>query len=394
MNRRIYGFTLSLAVLLGGIVPLQAQDKDEAARREEVARQKLEKDIAELVKQADRLKDKPKEALVVLEKAAKLLKETNIPLGLSRRSELENGIEAKVKAYKNAPVTLNPPPPPMGTGRDDDFQQQLIVIRELQKQGRDAEARALADKLNKQYPNRSTSALTQGSSAMAHQAREQDQVSRAKADGQRSTFLEIDKSAANIPPDGVYAGPDKETRERQKNRKGIFAETLTANEKALLRQLDEVSKEPIQFKDMPFDQVVKYLQDNLGLPLQVGKATLDEVQLDYSRPINISLPRGTSKRTILMRILNDLDLAYVIKNEQLVVMSAQRAAKEVVTKPYYVRDLRGHDLHKLAAMIQDSIEPTSWRKAGGPGHIVVDDRGILFITNTAEIIGRIVGYNK
>jgi hypothetical protein len=388
MNRPIlFGFTLSVSLALGSFLPLAAQDKDERAAREEVARQALEQQITSLLKQADKLKEKPEEALALLQKASKLLDENPGVLAFARKSSLLDAIETKTKALKNPPAKPEAPATG-GSGKEDDYQQQLNQLNQLRKQGREAEAKELAEKLRKQYPDRSSSILSQGSTSMAEQARQQNDVSRAKANGRRAAMSDIDDAASKLPPDGVISYP--KNWNQIKKRDEFFANKISPEEKKLLQLLDETTKEPMQFKDTPFDQVLKYLEDSLNLKLVINKATLDEVQLDYSRPITVNIPKGLNKRSVLKLVLGDLDLAYVIKDKQLVVMTAQRAAKEVVTKPYYLKDLRGTALQQVANMIENSIEPNSWRKAGGPGHIVVDDKnGVLWITNTAEIVGRI-----
>lgn len=394
MNRCILsGFILSVAVLLGGVLPLAAQSKDERAAREEVARQALEQQIGDLLKQADKLKDKPAEALPLVEQAAKLLKETTVSLGLSRRAALDEQIEKRLKAVKSPPADPPLPPPASGTGREDEFQQQLNLLHQLRKEGRDAEAKALADKLNKLYPDRTSAILSQGTTGTADQAQQQKETTQARREGQRAAMSDIDRAAGNIPKDGVLSYP-KDFKEKT-DRRAKAAETLTAKEKALLRLLDEPTREAIEFKDLPLSQVLKYLETNLGLELHISMATLEEVQVDYSRVVNVNLPRGVSKRVVLMRIFGDLDMAYVIKNETLQVLSAQRAAKEVITRPYYIGDLLNANAQQMIEMIQSNIEPTSWRKAGGPGNIFYEPTSrTLWITNTAEVIGRIAGYQK
>jgi hypothetical protein len=362
MNRlTFYGFALSAAVLLGNLPPLAAHRHDEQAAREEVARQALEQQIADLLKKADKLKDKPSEALPLLEQAQKLLKETNVSLGLSRRTELEDTIVAKIKAAKNPPVKPAAPLPPDTSDKP---------------KGTDA----------------ATGNLTRGSQTMGDRAREQEKLRDAKRQGRLSAMNQIDEAAGNIPKNGDPISYPKNW-DKIKQRDKILASGLAQEDKALLRLLDEIVKEPVQFKDTSLDEVLKYLQNNLGLSPQISKATLDEVQLDYSKPITVNIPKGATKRVILMRILSDLDLAYVIKNGMLVVMTAQRASKEMVTVPYYIGDLRGMTGEQVANMIQNQIEPTSWRKAGGPGSIIVE-KNTLWITNTTEVIGRITGYRK
>jgi hypothetical protein len=390
MNRlTIYGFALSVAAVLGGFSPLPAQDADERARREEVARQETEQKIASLLRQAAARKDS-KEALALLEQAAKVLKDSS-GLGLTRRNELDESIQSKIKALKNGSSDPSIPPLPSGTGREDDFQAQLNTLNMLRKQGRDAEARVLAEKLNQQYPNRREAIMSRETTGMADQAKEQSRVQQEKRDGNRSAMNDVERANSNLPKDGVISYPPN-FKEKMEKRKETFPSTWTAEEKALLRLLDTPTKEPVQFNNTPLDQVLKHLETNLGLSLQINEATLREVQADYSRQISVNIPKGTNRRAVLLVILGNLDLTYVIKNSQIVVMTPERASKEMVTKPYYVGELAGSP-RQIADLIEKTIEPESWRRGGGRGHIVVHDK-VLYITNTAEVISRIVPHYK
>jgi len=395
MNRlTFYGFALSMAVLLGGFRPLPAQTLDETARREQVAKQDKEQQIASLLKQAAGKKDK-KEALALLEQASKLLQE-GVGLGLTRTNELDDSIRAKIKALKGESSGPSTPLPPTGSGAQDDFQAQLNTLNQLRKEGRNDEARILAEKLNQQYPNRREAIMSRETTGMIGAARDQDKVQRDKRNGNRSAMNDVETANGNIPKDGVLSYPP-DFKQKMEKRDKIFAKAWTPEEKALLQLLDTPTKEPVQFSNAPLDQVIKYLDDKLGLQLQLSEATLKDVQADYSKLMNLNIPKGTNRRAVLQIILSDLDLAYVIKEGKLVVMTHERASKEMITKAYYVADLnaRGNNLHKLADMLMSQIEPNSWRKAGGPGHIVVDDKnGVLWITNTSEIVSRMVPYNK
>jgi hypothetical protein len=390
MNRHtFYGFALCMAAVLGGFSPLPAQSLDETARREQVAKQELEQKIADLLKQAATHKDK-KEALAYLEQASKLLQD-GPSLGVTRKNELDNTIRARIKALKDGPS--EPVIPPSSTGQGDDFQAQLNMVNQLRKQGRDPEARVLAEKLSQQYPNRREAIMSRETTGMAAQAQEQKKLQENKQKGQRAAMDDVDRSN-EIPKKDFNFTKDPELAKRHRDRKPLFATVLTAEEKALLRLLDERLNMPIQFRDTPLEDVIKYLENNLGLPIQLSKSTLEEANLDYTKTITLNIPQGVAtKKVLLMRLLGDLDLAYVIKNNQLVIMTAQRASKEMITKPYYVKDLqvRGFQLRQLADMIQ-SIEPGSWDNGGGPGKISIDEQnGVVWVTNTAEIISRIKG---
>ena len=85
-------------------------------------------------------------------------------------------------------------------------------------------------------------------------------------------------------------------------------------------------------------------------------------------------------RTVLHKVLADLGLTYIIRNEAIQVVSPAMAKQMMVTKTYYIRDLlpggwgffSAVQAAQLIDMIQSTVEPQSWKANGGDGTIVYD----------------------
>jgi hypothetical protein len=204
----------------------------------------------------------------------------------------------------------------------------------------------------------------------------------------------IDESAKlpasdyDLPPDWV-----------EKSKRRSPETKLTPREKALLDAL----KAPItvDFNNDTFSSIIEYLQKVTGQTILVDKNALEEANVTYDTPVTLRLPK-VSTRTVLKRMLADLGLTYVIKEEAIQITTPARAREMMVTRAYYVGDLVGTGnpflgplLNNLQAVgnvntiiqtIQSQVDPQSWAANNGNGAIVYDPiRMTLIIKNSAEV---------
>jgi hypothetical protein len=203
---------------------------------------------------------------------------------------------------------------------------------------------------------------------------------------------QIDASAK--PPAGDYELP-ADWAEKSKRRSP--EQKLTAREKELLQAL----KKPItaDFNADTFSSVLEYLQKATGLTIIVDKQAMDEANVTYDTPVTLRLPK-VATRTVLKRILGDLGLTYVIKEEAIHVTTPARAKEMMVTRTYYVGDLlplldfnvslldnelrMAEAIRSIIEAVQ-GIDPQSWQVNNGPGSVFFDRaRMTLVIKNSAE----------
>ncbi len=174
---------------------------------------------------------------------------------------------------------------------------------------------------------------------------------------------------------------------------------LTPREKALLDAL----KAPISvdFNNETFSSVIEYLQKKTGQTILVDKNALEEANVNYDTPVTLRLPK-ISTRTMLKRMLADLGLTYVIKEEAIQITTPARAREMMVTRAYYIGDLVGtgnpflpailndiqavQGINTVIQAIQSQVDPQSWAANNGNGTVVYDPiRMTLIIKNSAEV---------
>src|SRR5262249_4139738 len=130
---------------------------------------------------------------------------------------------------------------------------------------------------------------------------------------------EVDRTA--VVPKNDFELP-KGWRARTQKRKGSNDIPLTDKERAILRTLD--STVSVAFRNSRFEDVIDYLQTLTGLRIIVDKTALEEAGVTYLSPVTLQA-NGVTVRSVLRKVLGDLGLAYVIKDEAIQVVTPQQA---------------------------------------------------------------------
>lgn len=162
------------------------------------------------------------------------------------------------------------------------------------------------------------------------------------------------------------------------------------------RALSEVGS--ISYVDKPLSELVDDLSQQTGLSIIVRRKALEEAAVDYDKPITAKI-HGASYRSMLRLILSEHDLTWLIRDEVLLITTAEDAESDLETRLYPVLDLvalegnnvdeaaRGeHDYDTLIESITTTVEPDSWEEVGGPGTIAdFPNSAALVVTQTQEI---------
>jgi hypothetical protein len=215
--------------------------------------------------------------------------------------------------------------------------------------------------------------------------------------GERTTAVLRTAEEAAIPDARDYVLP-RDWAEKSMRRSA--AAKLTAREQQILKALDKVID--IEIQDKPLTEVLQYLEKKTGLNLSVDKATLDEVGASYDSTISLRLK--TSTRTVLKRILAELNLTYIIEKEDVRILSIARARETTTTRTYYLGDLAMvvdvrlsplasrllmiENINRIITLITQTIEPNSWKvnNPEAPGTIVFEPVTMsLIVKQTAEV---------
>ena len=221
-------------------------------------------------------------------------------------------------------------------------------------------------------------------------------ITRQGNEGVTGTGLDTARSSV-VPKDQMDFPAD--WRERI-NRPGRQRVKMTAREKIL-----DTMQQPVaaSFNKDRFEDVIQFLEKQTGIPIVMDKSTLEQAGVNYDSPVTLHADQ-VSLRTVLRKVLGEVGLTYVIKEEAIQVVTREQAKEMLVTRSYDVTDLVGvvdmrfgpilgqahmaQNVRQLIDLIQSSLEPGSWEinGRGGFGTITFYPPTMsLIVKNTAEV---------
>jgi hypothetical protein len=166
---------------------------------------------------------------------------------------------------------------------------------------------------------------------------------------------------------------------------------------ALLEKCD------LEFDQLPLIDALSRLADLHQVQLYVDGRALSDAGVGTDTPVTLFV-KGLSCRTALRLLLDELDLAYLIRDQVLLITSKTEAENMLTTKVYPVFDLvvrppdlpasrPGLDFTSLIENIGTNIAPTTWDEVGGPGAIQpFTNSAALVISQTTEVHEEIAEY--
>lgn len=144
---------------------------------------------------------------------------------------------------------------------------------------------------------------------------------------------------------------------------------------SLRRRLEQPAT--LRFGETPLSDVLAALRDAQQLPIELDAAALHEVSEMPELKISLEV-RDLPLRSALKRLLDRLNLTWVIRGPQLLITTSERAAELQRAVVYPVRDLiedamtaeGGDEIEageRLQATILAVVAPQTWEALGGAG---------------------------
>ena len=218
-----------------------------------------------------------------------------------------------------------------------------------------------------------------------------------KAVAFNNQFMEVEKSS--IMPTGEIKFPSDW---REKSLRRLKNNQLTDAERSILKAL--ATSISVDFTDQKLGGVLDWFQKKTGLTIVLDKGATDDLNINgESTTLSLHLDK-VSTRTALKKMLADLGLTYVIKDETILVTTPAKAKDMMTVRTYYIGDLvPQYDLRfgptlsalqaqatiaQLVNMITNNIDKDSWEVNGkeGGGNIVFDPTTMtLIVKQSAEL---------
>ena len=177
-------------------------------------------------------------------------------------------------------------------------------------------------------------------------------------------------------------------------RAGEKSREIRTGEEAILQALEE--KTQLDFVETPLTDVIAFFEDAHQVEIEIDQRALGDVGIGTDSPITKTL-KGVTFRSALNLLLRDLDLAWTIKDEVLLITTHEAAEQMLLTRIYDVADLvtfhtpggqAGQDFDSLIEAIRSNVEPQNWDAVGGPGAITpLEYRGakVVVVRQTFQI---------
>jgi hypothetical protein len=212
-----------------------------------------------------------------------------------------------------------------------------------------------------------------------------------------NTMMQVDKAA--ILPNGDIEFP-RNWKELSLLRSK--KSQLTATERAILKALD--ARISVDVSDQRFGGMIDFFQKKMGQTIMLDKPALDDLSVNNeSTMVSLHLDK-VSTRTALKKMLADLGLTYIVKDETIFVTTPTKAKDYMTVRTYYVGDLvPQYDLRfgpflgqleaaqtvaQLVNMIQNNVDKESWEANGkeGGGTVVFNPATMsLIVKQSAEV---------
>ncbi|QDV72435.1 hypothetical protein [Botrimarina mediterranea] len=158
-------------------------------------------------------------------------------------------------------------------------------------------------------------------------------------------------------------------------------------------ELYEILKSPLPSAGLEFpdgtalEEVIAYLSDEYRVPILLDTVALDELGIGSDEPVAISV-RNIQLGQAMRRMLEPLELTYVVDDGVLLVTSEEEALTKLHVAIYDVRDLLLEgDFGSLQDLITSTIASDTWVENGaGEAEIVAyPQRGVLVISQTMAV---------
>jgi hypothetical protein len=360
---------------------------DQARRLQEVAAQKVESEVRAALRETERLiishpakaAERLKSLLGRVEDDPVLSEKLRETLQRLLRDRIRVAAAASQDAARQSEQLVNKQARAADFGPD--------VEQRLTSQDRILQLREGIKKWRKEASTSAAQTAADRTNTTANRIAENRQLQTERERRTNDVLRAVDRTA--LLPKSDFELP-RGWKARTQNRKGLNDVPLTTKERVILRTLDSTLS--VAFRNSRFEDVIDYLQTVTGLRIIVVKTALEEASVTYDSPVTLQV-NGVTVRSLLRKVLGDLGLAYVIKDEAIQVVTAQQTRETLVIRVHYIGELLGGDeltrriqAAQLIDLITQTIDPQSWATHGGPGKILYDDlRRALVIKQSAEL---------
>jgi hypothetical protein len=173
-----------------------------------------------------------------------------------------------------------------------------------------------------------------------------------------------------------------------------FCQCVGESDSAAVAKITQALRNPLgsgglKFTDTPLEQVVKTLEEEYGIPVELDTSALEEIGIDSTEPVTASL-HGISLNAALRLMLHSLQLTYVVQHEVLLITTPEEAEAQLVVCVYDVRSIASRtddrSIKQLIDTIVSCVHTDTWAvNGGGEAEIRPLGSGLLVVSQTQAV---------
>jgi len=224
--------------------------------------------------------------------------------------------------------------------RQQQDKQLLDEFRTLMNLGEYPEAVRVSDEVVRQSPNNVAALASNLQANLADRYAQIEDVEWARQSGWWNTLQASETSTIPMSDAKPIVFPGAKEWEELTKRREKFKEPTLAPVSPAEEKIRKALTRPItfDFKETPLDQIAKFVQDFAGINVVLDQIGLDEAGVNSDEPVSLQL-EDIPLKSAMKLMLGPLELAYLIKDDVLLITSKEKAESLLVTKVYPVADL-------------------------------------------------------
>lgn len=155
-----------------------------------------------------------------------------------------------------------------------------------------------------------------------------------------------------------------------------------SSEKDLAIQKSLQTRISFDFEQTELSEVINVLQKKVGVQIELDEPKIQDEGVATDQPIT-AWGNDVLLEAVLDRILDPLQLTWLIRYETLQVTTTVAAGEILETRVYGVQEFldTGYDYDELIDLLSSTVEPESWDEVGGPSSMR-PGVGVLVIRQT------------
>ena len=163
---------------------------------------------------------------------------------------------------------------------------------------------------------------------------------------------------------------------------------IPAGERKVRKSL--AGKIDVRYAETPLKEVAADQAKRIGVEIVLDERSLEELGVSPKTPLTLHV-RNTSAGAVLNLLLRQMDLAYTVQEDFLVIRAEERERSDNFIRVYDVSDLVDPgcpDFDSLIQAITCNVGETTWDSVGGPGSIKEFENAglnVLVVVNTWRI---------